>query len=403
MDFNYLQRRNIMAPVLPSTGRYSPFDFRQAADAQDQNVTDPLSPPATPPGMSKFSSTYADLADEKGGPAFQKYNDYLNTASPSRDDPQFQPGKMQRLSAILAGVSEGVRHGGGAGYKTSQDILDEPYNQAQQDYKLQGDKLGTAAGIEEKDMGRRVGILKDIIAEQNNRDRLAEETRWHQDTTQTARDRNSRMGFTYRDVTDPKTGIKKTVRIGPDGTTTDFNLGQGALSMPDQIDFAGKKAAAASTATLPDKLKVAGVQAANRLNLQNAKFNSITQLKDHIKNNADKKYEFHADTSSGMLVGVNKSDPNDVITTSVEAGKLSDEDKIALGLKAEKELKGTPKPGTQTEIKRDKNGRPISTSTTPIVNNGPEDLSKLPPPPGGKPGGKWSVLPSGKKVYTEPQ
>lgn len=382
MDFNYLKRLSLFDQPVPSTGRYdNPFDFQQAAKTQQQDINDPTQDPTNPSqqpdllqeapttqGMSKFSRTYADLADEKGGPAYQKYTDFLNSQNPSREDPKLQPGKMQKLSAMLVGMGEGEQHGGAAGVKSANSILDDKYNQAMEDYKLQSDKLATSAGIEEKDMGRRVGILKDIIAQQHNDAVVAESRREHDLVHSDAMARNARLGFTYQKNTDPTTGKTTVTRLGPDGKTTTFDIGIGALTPGQKSDQAVSTAKNVALATEPIKTRIAaaGIAARGDQARKTAadKFENIQELLQWKQDNGiGSKYigRYNAD---GKLYFVNNQDPSDVVLAPNSMSKLSEADKQ----KAKIEYKAAPGPtpaGSTTTIKRDRDGRPIEVVKTP--------------------------------------
>lgn len=403
MDFNYLKRRNSLFDAPKPVGSYPPFDFAQADDQQNQDKLTPL-PAPTPDASSRFSSTYADLADEKGGPAQQKYNDFLGTG-PNRED--FQPTKMGRIGAILAGMSDGVKHGGGVGVKTTQDILDDPYNQAQKDYDLKAKKLEASAGLEEKDMGRRVGILRDITTQQKAADALAETKRVNDSRIKNYDSQALNRGVHYTDITDPNSGHKSSVKLNPDGTKQITDLGIGAFTPDQQTELAGKKAGAASKATEGSRIRVAAAGISERANearkTADHKFENIQELLQWKQDNGiGDKYEGRVN-KDGKLVYINKSDPADFHVTDIDTGKMSDKDKQAARI----ELKKTAAPDKTktTDIKRDKNGKVISTSTTTKETGGTgneEDLGKKAPPPGGKPGGKWSKMKSGALIYTEP-
>lgn len=396
MDFNYLKKLSLFDNPVPSTGRYdNPFDFQQAAKVQQQDINDPIQDPGNPSqqpdllqeaptnqGMSKFSKTYSDLADEKGGPAYQKYTDFLNSQNPSRDDPRYKPGKMDRVAAILAGVSEGARHGGAAGYKAAGDILDDKYNEAQKDYKLQGDKLATSAGIEEKDMGRRVSILKDIIAQQHNDAVIAESKREHDLVHSAAMARNARLGFTYQKNTDPTTGKTTVTRLGPDGKTTTFDIGIGALTPGQKSDQAVSTAKNVALATEPIKTRIAaaGIAARGDQARKTAadKFENIQELLQWKQDNGiGSKYigRYNAD---GKLYFVNNQDPSDVVLAPNSMSKLSEADKQ----KAKIEYKAAPGPapvGYKDTITRDRDGKEL-TRTRAYDGGKTEQIKALPDP-----------------------
>lgn len=379
MDFNYMRRRSVFSPPVNPAETYPPFDFRAAANAQGQNAEDDkLTVPQDKPA-SRFSSLYADLADETGGPAQKKYADFLNTG-PNRDD--YKPTKVNRLAAILAGVSDGVKHGGGAGYKTATDILDQPYNEAQTDYDTQAKKLAAGANIEEKDMGRRVKLYQDMTQAERDKAKDTETNRHNLATEGNSKLRAERTGLHYSDITDPNTGHRKTTVIGPDAKTIgNIDLGKGALTPQEQIKEAGDKAGAAFNSTEGGRIRVARAGAAARgdeaRKTADAKFSNIQDLLQWKKDSGiNDKYEGRVN-KDGKLVYVNKSDPNDFHVTDIDTGKMSDADKQ----KAKIELKQTAPPASNkdTKLTRDSNGRVIEAKTT--VTHG-EDKVKVTSPDG---------------------
>jgi hypothetical protein len=400
MNFNFGRRRSLFDQ--PQEGfQYPPFDFNQAATDQGQNVVDnPLESQPSPTSGSRFSQVYADLADEKGGPAQQKYTNFLDTG-PKRED--YKPGKLNRLAAILGGISEGQLHGGAAGYKTSTGILDDSYNEAQKDWSTQADKLKEASGIEEKDMGRRVGILKDIIQEDRNRQSLDEIRNYHQGRLKNDADANKTRGIQYSDITDPTTGMKATYKLFPDGRREKIDLGKGAQTVDEKVDEAKKKYGA----TVPDRMKVQAAGIAARgdeaRNTLAARLKGVKDIIKYKQENPTSSYDWKNDPNSGMIVGINRHDPNDVVMTSIEHGKLTEEEKASLGLKNAKDLKAAPGPSKDKVIKRDRDGKVIQETTTQGEAAGKEeDLSKKAPPAGAKKG-KWTKLRSGRVIWTEEQ
>lgn len=369
MDMNYMKRRSIFDPVQPSTGNYPAFDFGRAADEQGNNVTssskfDTAPSVSTPNDTSgsRFSKVYSDLADEQGGPNQKKFTDFLQTG-PKRED--FKPGKLNRISAILAGVSEGANHGGASGFKAAQSILDDPYNEAQNDWATQGKKLEAASGIEEKDMGRRVGILKDIIAQDHQERADAETARSHKEQEANYAKRTGNMGLHYADITEPNTGVRSSHVIGPNGPIGNFSLGKAALTPDEQVAEGAKKAGANSAATVKDKINVAAAGIAARgdeaRKTADHKFSNIQDLLQWKQDNGvGDKYEGRVN-KDGKLVYINKSDPTDFHVTDIDTGKMSDADKQ----KAKIELKQTAPADSEkkTNLTRDKNGKVTSADT----------------------------------------
>lgn len=363
MDLNYMKRRNSLFDAPKNIGAYPPFDFNQ----QDEESGDKLSVPPTQP-VSKFSSMYADIANQQGGPANQKFKDFLDSAEPNKDE--YKPGKLTRLSAILAGVSDGYHRGGGAGFKSANNILDSDYDEAMGRYNNQGKKLEAAAGLEEKDMGRRVGILKDIITQDHQERVDAENAKYHEGIIKNGADRNKTAGTHYDTTIDPKTGLKKIKIIRPDASVIgDIDAGQGALSQDEKLDFSKKDAAGKFDATKGGRIEVAKAGAAARgeetRKTQDRKFENLQEFLQYKQDNGiGSKYVGHRN-KDGKLVMINNQDPTDIVVTGTDFDTMSDADKQ----KAKIELKrapNAPKDDTTktTNLTRDKDGKVIKSETT---------------------------------------
>ncbi len=111
-------------------------------------------------GESRLASVYRDLANAEGGPASKAYRDFLSQGAPTSD--QYKPGAGQRIAAILSGIGETIHHGPAQGMGLEKSMLDDPYNEAQQQYKIRGDRLAKSADLEEKDINNRVKTYRDI-------------------------------------------------------------------------------------------------------------------------------------------------------------------------------------------------------------------------------------------------
>lgn len=362
MDFNYMNKRSLFDKP-QDVGIRTPFDFTAADEAQN--------PQEQPKPASRFSDAYSRLTSQEPGAAQKKYRDFLDTNEPNRED--FKPTKMQRLAAILAGGSEGVLHGGAAGAKITGSMLDEPYKDALAQYDNQGKKLEASAGLEEKDMGRRVALNRQMMLDDQERAKQDETSKYHQGLLENGRERNKRTGFHFADTVEPSTGKKITHRIGPDGSNTSFDLGIGDLTSDQKVDQAGKVAGAQSKATESSRMKVAaaGIAArgeeARKTGLK--KFENIKSLLTWKNDNLPAKYEGRS--VDGQLVYFNRNDPNEEpIETGYDTGKLTDKEKLDLGFKNAKALKEIPKPeSNKTVTKKDKDGNILSTTETKSSNS----------------------------------
>jgi hypothetical protein len=224
-------------------------------------------------------------------------------------------------------------------------------------------------------MGRRVGILKDVIQQEHN-NRVSDETEsYHKGVLANQSERNKRTGLHYSDYTDPTSGIRNTSIIGPDGKIGDITDGKAARSTKEQLDFNAKDAGGRFDATKSGRIEVAKAGAEARgdqaRKTADAKFDNIKDLLSwKTENGIGDKYEGRVN-KDGKLIYVNKSDPTDFHVTDIDTGKMSDADKQ----KAKIELKAAPnavKPDTTktTELKRDKDGKVIQSTTKTTSGSG---------------------------------
>lgn len=181
MDLQFMRNRSLFDPPPPDAmfGSSPGIDISQQGQPVDPRM-DPSQIQPQAPKRPSFADAYNEAQGLPSGPASKAYKDFLATDMPQRDS--FPVDKTQRLAAILAGGSEGIRHGGAAGVAAASNILDDPYNQAVQDFKLKADKLGTAATQEEKDNTNKTTFYRNFNSDQNTQDRiLANDARYSAD------------------------------------------------------------------------------------------------------------------------------------------------------------------------------------------------------------------------------
>lgn len=343
---DYLRRVNLFGN---KTHRPS-FQF-QFPDQEEQQ------PPSRELG---FPDVYRSVMEQEPGPAQQKYRQFLDEEIPSREN--FKPSKMNRLAAMLSGISEGMQ--GGDGYGAARKVLDDPYKRAIDDFKLRGDKYVKAAELEEKNVGNRVKTLWDTLRYNQDMNQQLETKRLND-----ARINNYQSQATARgkpklinSFTEGTSGIRKGVFDDPNSPNgyKVIDLGKAGMSTPEQIDFAGKKAGAESTATLPGRIKVAQVQGVERRATQAARFKSIRELNEWKNNNRG--YEFFPQPG-GNVIAIDKSDPSGSFDTGIDSGRWDDYQKS----EAAKKLKATPpgvNPTTRTTTTTVKGNERTSTTTT---------------------------------------
>lgn len=110
------------------------------------------------PNMPQYDSSFEDA-----------YYNYLNSA-PKRED--HKAGKLQKLGAILGGVSSGYfAKDPYRGFQTTRAMLDAPYQDAVQDWKLQGTGKEANAKREQTRYDREMGrYIQGLNAKRQNED-----------------------------------------------------------------------------------------------------------------------------------------------------------------------------------------------------------------------------------------
>ena len=155
-------------------------------------------------------------------PALEAYKRHIMSMPQQQD---YRAGKMDRVAAALAGVSESMRKGGGAGFQAAKGIVDQRYNQALQNYANQGQGLSTLAELESQDMKGKMGYAKTMM-EQRRAD--AKEIReglrdaaLNKLTDAQIGDLNLKLKTTGKSIVDnPATGEKEIVSLADGSRTT---------------------------------------------------------------------------------------------------------------------------------------------------------------------------------------
>ena len=131
-----------------------------------------------PPDVDRSPEYREQLSEIRGNtPMTNQYRQMLSQ-TPARED--YRPGKLDRLTASLGGVSAGLRGGAVAGVNTARGILDTDYRRALEDHNrnLEGAKSG--ADLEHRDVGYRVDDYKTGLA-QRDTDFTRADTRYQGD------------------------------------------------------------------------------------------------------------------------------------------------------------------------------------------------------------------------------
>lgn len=315
-------------------------------------------------GSYGSGDVYSKLMSGPPPPAQAKYRDFLTNNVPTRD--QYAPSKMTKLSAMLAGMSEGVRHGAGSANAIQQSILDSGYNDATADYKMQGDRLKGAADLEERDMLNRVKTYRDVLGDQANLRKSEKDNKLADAQIEDINSKIETRGRGNVHYTTDAQGNAIGFRMGVGGVPEKLDLGvKTGQSTADKLQFNKDNAANISNVRLPNELKVARERGDQARQTQTAKFNNIKELIDYKKTQPNNQIE---SLSDGSLVIVNKTD-NTVSYTGFNSGKLGDKEKAALGLKNAKELKQTPGVGSTTETTLSPDGKKATKVVIPTGGN----------------------------------
>lgn len=139
----------------------------------------------TPPNFSKTQGGDVD-ADE-----YRKEMDAIRTNMPVTSQyrqtllapPQrksYEPSKMRRLGAALAGGASGWGGGAEAGLRTAHEVNDAPYEDAVRDYQLKAETQGRGAQMEEQEAENKLRNMQEAqklgLSYAEYRQRVAHET-----------------------------------------------------------------------------------------------------------------------------------------------------------------------------------------------------------------------------------
>jgi hypothetical protein len=312
-----------------------------------------------------FGDIYKSLSQIGTGPVQTRYRQFLEQL-PQRE--QFPPTKTQRLASILTGVSEGLARGGPTGYTAARQVLDEPYRTALENYKVQADKLGEAARVENQSEHNKLMLLWDQWRQQQAAEvekRRQQESEVHQGLWK-AQTRNllqpKPVGSPHVDTISGRVTVTVRDSSAPGGYRL-LDVGQAGGGMADKLDYDIKRAVGIAKGVQPFMLQRYAAQGAEaRKNIEARKVTAIA-LKQWDLEHPD--YRRDVD-KEGNIVGVNKKDPTDVIYSGFE--QLSPKEAIELKAKWAKELKQTPPPPRETVTETQPKGKGVikTTRTGPV-------------------------------------
>ena len=150
-------------------------------------------------------------------PAMDRYNEHLSSM-PRREDNQL--GLVGKILAGVAGGSAGISGGAGAGFNTTQGLLDSRYNRALDDYDQSGQNLGQLADSESYNLDRQNQLA--IQMDEQRREAGKDERDWRdlarKEDLSAAQVKRIEKEITERgfsDYTDHTTGMR--MRLFEDG------------------------------------------------------------------------------------------------------------------------------------------------------------------------------------------
>lgn len=352
MDFNFARRNSLFNPVTqpginPSALQITPDMIAQSGQpVGQQDQQDQLAPPVRP--QQNLTDVYSGMMNAPSGPANQRYKDFLGTPAPKRDD--YQPGKMNRLAAVLSGISAGAQ--GGNGFKAANDVLDDPFNEATADYKNQASRLSEGAGQEDKETNNKVKTYRDFVTDQHNRGLLdiasQREGREAKATDADIKYKQARV----LGIETPEQKKQRELDVAKGRADATFNNNK------NLFDYEAPKKQA-------NEMSLVHARGAESRTTLDQKFENIKDLKQYVHDNiAPDKYDYRVG-KDGFLYGINKEDPTDTVKTAIDTGKLNDQQKIDLGTAAKIKLKQTAAPDktTKTTTKVSGNTRTTETDT----------------------------------------
>jgi hypothetical protein len=162
----------------PAPNPFRDIDFGAGSNPMQSSRPSLMNYPQTPQAqqapddpMGDFMKEYNQMRSLPSGQSNQQYKDIL-AQQPKRED--YQPTKMNRLAAALAGFGEGIQKGPMAGISASNAMLDDRYNVANTDWQNRAKRLSEAASLEDKETTGMQTSYRDFL---RARDQKADNTR----------------------------------------------------------------------------------------------------------------------------------------------------------------------------------------------------------------------------------
>lgn len=331
---------------------YNPFSQRRFQEPNlFDNGIDLTNPPMSPTMMSPTmpQSQPLDRGQYQEGPMMERYRQFLESGIPNRQD--FAPGKMDRLGAILSGVSSGAR--GGPGFETARNQLERPYNQALMDREMRGKELSEGAKLEydrsNEGYNRFLEERKVKTGERN-----AESLALNSSSLSNTRDR--------------RLDLQELIASGKatDEDKQEYKMLQIAAQGENQLAVAGAQG--------DEARKTENTRQGGRVQLENVRQENRQKILDFKQSNPTHKI---VPTKGGNYYAINPNDPTDIQDTGVKTGTLTEEDKAEFGLLDTTTTTAATKvddDGKATEITR-KTTKSRSNASTRITPESPKQMT----------------------------
>lgn len=242
---------------------YDASDNVEAADSQEDEENEDQLPKKSRLG-NNLADVFNSLKDAPEGLANSRYRQFLESDFPTRD----KPTKMNRLAAVLGGISEGyMRKSPAAGFAVQDKILNEPYEKKIADFNNKAKLLQSSAALEDKGLGRKASLARtaaNVARDQGNLelgqdklDRQINVDKVNAAYKQAQIDRMKNPGLTYKVANGELVGIDRAGKV-----VTKY--GDANMLGPNAV--AQKRALAAFTSGLTEgrELKLEGVRDTNR-------------------------------------------------------------------------------------------------------------------------------------------
>jgi hypothetical protein len=154
------------------------------------NPLESLSPDYVGQQVGDINSRLGQLGDNDQDVSSPLMNQYMQYLAGYPRPEQYQPGKLDRLTAALSGFSAGWRDPG-AGVGIARNILERPYEQAKELYELRGKGLGQAAQLEATQAWRdeQIQVRREAIERQRQADREREDIQRETNKIRAAREK----------------------------------------------------------------------------------------------------------------------------------------------------------------------------------------------------------------------